>query len=434
VGTIQNIDLEYNLSALGHFKNISGERHTVIASGVVLTQFPMDATASLAVYAEDFLSDVTVNNAGALDMTNAKFSNGTRYADQPGASDKFYVSYRWVEGGRVWGVEDEPATLNAPVSKAVRGAIVAGEVNVRLQRPLTTSNRDNDRGSFRVPLGTGTPFGQSVVAGQRISVDYRVKDWRWIAHDSALTNVPEEIQGQRIQGNLPRSTNLVVRPLDDTIAPYAFLLFSSPELASPLTPAAIQDERPRTAASVTTTMANVNRKTGQVTFETQNPSTSQPYQSPQVRVVYRSLDNWAQQLSVAANSYLLTYGTASTEPWRDSVLNASGTILYFKPSEAGKSVLLSYSYGGGTAATDTQIDGRIMTIDNDLISLPGSSFAVGGRVSRLELTDINGDRLTTPVTSIQKIQGVSIEARTAWLDGNRFSQASTIGYRGAPNQ
>ena len=405
---INNIQ-DFNSSALGHFRQIYGERHVVSASEVVLTQFPIGLnppvatpTTSLRAYREDFLGEVKINSAGALDSTNAKNSDGTPYPTTIPAGTKFYVSYRWIEGGKIWCANEEfQSSLNNSANQSVRAGVtfIAGEIEVRVQTPFTPTNIDNDRGAF---VATG-------LAGKTIALDYAVKDWRWMVHEGIPTITPEEPPATMTK---PRSINLSVRPLDDTESPYIYTLFTSQYPTLP-TPAQFEP----------------NAKAGQVVFDVN----TLPTESPRTRIVYRSLDNWAQQLSVAAKNYLLNFGTSSSiiEPWRDCVLVKSSdrTLLYFAASEAGKSVSISYSYDDASA-TDKVVDGRIFNIKDDILDL--NIPAIGNRVSELELTDINGGALSsgTPLTAIQKIQGVSVQTRTAWIDGTRFNQTSTTGFRG----
>ncbi len=470
LGTIQNVDLEYNQSALGHFRNIVRERHTATANGVVLTQYPFENNTATGVapiiFQEDevtgvrmrILADGTLD--GSLDFsesrlasTNAVFSTTVAPPDThsydpaaPGTvgNTTFYVSYRWLEDlipltppddPRISATTDEPIVYTIdptddPNPKTVQGqrrtagtaiTLVEGEVSVRFRRVIPSPTGPDINGDV----------GRLVLApNQRVSIDYRVRDWRWMVYDGVPTVQPEN--GTATQ----RAINLPVRSLDETKTPFAFTLFPSQNpTVPPENSTTLESDPPE--PNPPTPSDRMKRKTGQIIFDLSTIPVTTPPTAPNARAVYWTLDNWAQQLSVAASNYKLSYTTASSnppEPWRDCVLNLSGTILYFKPSEAGKTVLVTYSYREAGAAEDTQIDGRILTINDDLISLPGSSFAVGGRVSRLELTAINGLPLTTPVTSIRRIQGVSIEARTAWLDGNRFSQASTVGYRGAHTQ
>lgn len=395
IGNIQNLEMDYSQSALGHFKNIVGERHIVPSSPsdpVVLTQFPY---SSIAVYEEDSLTGVTVTKEGTLDFTQA-IQTSTGVAPSLTTQDRAYVSYRWVEGGRVWAVGEEPlVNLTASPLKVSQSlpsrypnpvtSIVAGEVTVRLRKFLGNTPSTN--------AAAGQLELTSAEAGKNISVDYAVPDWRWMVYDG-VPNIASATGTERY-------LNLPVRPLDELKSPaYSYALYPSLTASAP--------------SGVT-----VNPKLGQVNFTTVTSGSK-------ARIVYWTLDNWAQQLSVAARSYLLNYGTASAEPWRDCVL--VGNILHFKPSEAGKSVSVSYSYRASGATTDTEVKNQIMTIDDDIIDIVG-----GNRVSELKLTDITGNELSTPVTAIQQIRGISIQARTAWLNGSRFAQSSLTGYRGVQN-
>lgn len=166
--------------------------------------------------------------------------------------------------------------------------------------------------------------------------------------------------------------------------------------------------------------------------------------SPSLRVAYRTRDAWAHQVSVAPSTYTRsTNGLASSQPWRDFYVG-SDNYIYFHASEAGKTFQLSYKYvdpsvaAPAPASTDKEVNARIFTVEEDIIDLPSTvpltfTPAVGTpprrTVSRARLTDLNGDALTSPVTAITSIEGLSVQIRTAWLEGSRFTQSSLTGYR-----
>jgi hypothetical protein len=184
-------------------------------------------------------------------------------------------------------------------------------------------------------------------------------------------------------------------------------------------------------------------KTGVATFAQPTPAT---VALPQVRVAYRTLNDWTNQISVAARSYKPYYSAYSTTPAEDyrdyywpkssnasnppNLANEPSNVIYFKPSEAGKSVLVSYSYNGGSST----VTDKLFTIDEDMVTSPASvdgSFLVDNKASSLELTDANGAQLgANDVVAVTAVRGVGMQARTAWISGSRFLQTSATIYRG----
>ncbi len=411
----QNI-LDYDRSALGHFKNIVAEPHTVPASQVILTQFPF--VTGFGVYREDTVNGVQLLANGTLDFSNAtRASDGSNLAVPGTPQDTAYVSYRWVENGRFWNVDEERVELSTATPTVFQQSrtaakVVPGEVTVRLRSPITPASSDPDRGRIILTASTSIPVGS------KITVDYKVKDWRWLVYDgfaSSKLDAPA--------ANTTSVVNLPIRNLDSEQPNFLYTTYPS---TSP-TP---------TAETTNTPDPDVIR-TGRIPFTFTPPVTT----PPAVRVVYRTADNWAQQLSVAAKNYTLAYGAStSSDFWRECAISTSGGYLYFHPSEAGKTVQLSYTYGGGAnPAADKVITNRILTIDQDIISPVPSDVPTGfagtdGAVARLQLTDVNGNFLAIAPTSIQKIKGASIQARTAWLDGDRFNQVSSTSFRTGSDQ
>ena len=172
--------------------------------------------------------------------------------------------------------------------------------------------------------------------------------------------------------------------------------------------------------------------------------------SPVARTVYRPLDGWANQLSVAARSYVPYLTTTSTstsyarEPWRQYIwdgFNSAGDngLLYFHSGEAGKSIMVDYEYSlDGT--NFVKVIGQILTINEDLTTtrpapVP-SAFSASGQVASVQFTDSSGQAIspssatTYPrVTAILAVRGVGVRSRVAWLSGARYTQVTMISYR-----
>ncbi len=486
----RNTGENYDATALGHFKSISRELHTVAAGTPtalsVVTRFPYEATPlrPLLVCAEEEVEGARMKADGSLDFTDAtlkstggsfqdptnpSFPLSNRNADVNGklstvGQSVFYVSYDWVENNNIQSVVDEPlifplTTPPAPASSTQtvqgrRGAAikpVLGPVQLRFRRlkyiltanpngsvplppnpPTGAALNDDYRGIVGLPV-PATPQPPIFVAGETVSLDYTVKDWRWLVNNESPSVKPE---GALATENY-RAVNSPIRLFDKDIPLYTLLLDTSPVSPANSQPKNDQKRGEYTAGSAAgdgfppstfgdPLTAPVDVKKGQVIFDLKTMS------SARSRVAYRTLDNWTQQLSVAARNYKPAYaGVLSTpaEPWRDYV-DSDGKI-HFRPGEAGKSVAVSYVYTLG--ATEKEVSNRILQIKERTIPSSGSNsiVAVNNLVAELALTDETGGDLSTgQLKAIRAVKGVSVQARTAWLDGNKYSQASSVVLRG----
>jgi prepilin-type N-terminal cleavage/methylation domain-containing protein len=438
-------------SALKRYRNIVGEKHIVpeptgsALDQIIYTQFPFAGTVTG--YREDSLSGVKIGANGLLDFTNATLdSNNATYA--PTTGDFAYVSYQWLENDRYWGVEEERVVLvtntdQYDVTQAARnpGAVTlfpSGEVKVRLRRqlvspteiPASFSTDDAAVGKVTLTHPTSPPANPPLPlpAGTKISFDYEVKDWRWLVFDS-VPNASSDDPGAPADLRL---VNLPVRQLDNGADEYLFTAYPT-QPVNTIQPVIYSNRDAVYAAR------SVSR-TGTIPFTVPATVTT----APTSRVAYLTLDNWTQQLSVAAKNYTLYYDdtvTPQDEYWRQCVLDANNALLYFHPSEAGKTLLVSYRYTNGTggATTDAVVENQLLTVDTNIItpvptSVPNSFASLEGGVARLQLVTQDGSRLTQSVTAITKIQGVGIQSRVAWLDGDRFTQVVATRLRGGGTQ
>lgn len=477
---------DFDNSALGRFKTISGETHTVSISGTtpyVVAQYPYDT--NVVVCEEDEVDGVIMKDDGRLNFSEAKLkSTGLDFKDSINpafppttASPKiyintnangsfanpgdtvFYVSYTWIENTHIQSTVDEPliypsavATLTQQPPQTVQGRRmnttikpIAGPVQVRFRRlkyvapippntPASPTFRDEYRGIINLSASAAP---NNFIAGETVSIDYTRKDWRWLVSDDSPSVKPENA----LATNNYRVVTSPVRFLDKEQPIYTFLVNQAG-----VTSSGIYQGGTGTPTSTSTTMGfppatfgdAVNFKTGQITFDIANST------SVRSRVTYQTLDNWTHQLSIAARSYKPYYSayiTTPAEPWRDYAYDDKNSVLYFRPSEAGKSVSISYTFNAGA---DVQVNKRVLQISQDIISSTtvNSGVAVNvmvngtltGMVSKLDLTDNSGNPLTgSQVKGIQGVLGASIQSRTAWLDGNKFAQVSSVGFRDVNN-
>ena len=403
---------DFDNSALNRFKYIRREQQVVSqANGISFVLLNHPYTGWARIFREDVIQGVQISGKGELDFTHASNSQGIAFNDtatprqapagETGNDVAYYVSYRWKDGSNIHGVIDEPLILpsgawTGDAGKVARGlidssdSVLAGAVSVRYRHwVLSLVNTSYGERSY-LELGSMTP-------GSTVSIDYSVNDWRNLVTDSGVSNFGP--------------VSLPIKNLDPNVPPVGVFTFyiGATFDAQMLTP-------------------TVDYKKGEVTYPvvaTQSKA--------RARTIYRALDGWTQQLSVAAKSYIPFYvGTQfisgsrpasllPREQWREYYWNGTSS-LYFRASEAGKSVSVSFTDNNGVVVNDA-----ILTIDDDLIDSPNAGFTAG-RVSEAKLVNSAGVEVINPL-SILSIKGLSVQARTAWQDGDRYTQTIVPGYR-----
>jgi hypothetical protein len=309
-----------------------------------------------------------------------------------------------------------------------QNTVIVGGVRVRVKRLIgiaTASAGDDFRGL--VPLTTSSGYapttnGRSPGVGETVSLTYSAKDWRWIATDDSPTRLP---------GNTPasvpdRMVALPMRNIDQDQSPSVFTLLMYPNTTS----GGLNLHRARWDAGTVTgdgnsagspRLLNVDPKSGQVLYEAGDVL------APRARTVAWTLDGWAEQISVAARSYIPSADRLAfeEEPWREYFWSSNSGLLYFRPSEAGKSIMASYERPDATTTTGYRtVIGSILSIDDEIKTGGPPGFAT---YVEAELSDPTG--LPIPASAILSVQGVSVRARTAWIDGDRYMQTIATGYR-----
>lgn len=446
--------LNYGTSAYGHFMHIRGEKARVSPSGNFLI-LNNSCTGVYSVYADDDMRGVQLKSDGTLDFTNARLASDdsavpldTADNNLPGPSPAYrytagtpqvddvmyYVTYGYRDAsGELWRCEDEPFYIpptpaSVPTVQAVNnslGTVIPGEVTLHIRRRLQFS--DTPAVSDELVAGCiSKTAGSGWAANQNVSVDYEVKDWRWM-------NVEGELSRTSYVGddnNVKDLANPTPTPPQEL---YAFDLpikrvddgFEGPGGTVPLYALMWDDTHVDTGKwsvdNPTDIVKDVAYRRGEVALDKNS------FTAPRTRITYRTLDNWAQQTNVAAKSYLLCDAENSLVDERWRYYAVSGSNLYFRPSEAGKTVRVSYTINVG--GTDVQVRDRLVVIEDDLVSgtsLP-AKLQEDSLVSTVELTDLAGNVGT--IKSVQSVRGASIQVRTAWLNGDRFVETSLMGYR-----
>ncbi len=406
---------------------------------------------------------------------------------------KIETDAQLLQGRRLGGSLPAPAPLTG-------SRVIDGPISLRFREQLAPSNVvisddpiiQNTLNNLGILVLTG------VSKDQEVTVDYRINDWRQIVSDGSPSITPESTPtpGSATTPSIPtqrtaREIVLPIKPLSDggdgtTPQPalYSFLSYidHNPTVPDPpfTTLQANGLDVLDNLAALTTTDPNpshnsnnltvdnpfflwaVNRKAGRVVFDINDHKTVSPkdYQILQSRVVYQTLENWAHQISVAPTSYTpfysnslnnvntnanyggITGNVSVAQPWRYYYWESSSSQpgrIFFPPSEAGKTISLSYTYDAN--GTPREINGGVVTINSGWIQASQAPAAA----QPLAIADANGDswlafaepqlnnNTVAPLLSIRAINGISIQARTAWLDGSNFNQVSTVGFRGGKN-
>jgi prepilin-type N-terminal cleavage/methylation domain-containing protein len=430
---------DFDASALGHFRYIYGEPHYIGANQTVFLNRPYDSTggAALAFY-DRTVEGVQIDENGYLDFSHAYLADGNaldapydrqttpfndggirppenssplpsyRRTADPQTNTIYYVSYRWRAASNptvIQGVLEEPISIPADGSWTPN---VSGRV---LPCVINSSNKVIP-GAVRVRMRHGVSVSSSTVGGGVVAVSssvsglfyisYLSKDWREMTNDSAPVNNIVQLPVNGLEENsvfgVLTNSNYTLTPVPST-APYP--------------------------------IAAVDYKKGSVTYSF--PATT----SARVRTMYRTLDGWATQTSVASRAYVPYFADQRTnddlprEPWREYFWPGSGNQLYFHPSEAGKTVFVSYLNTAGDV-----VQGVTLTIgDIELSGVPDAGFfgsgnpivSGQGRVSSVTITNLAGD--PAAVASLLSVQGLSIHARTAWLNADKYNQVIVPAYR-----
>lgn len=444
---------EISASALGRFRYIYGEPHYIGSSQFILLNQPRASRLSddttlpvipVEAFVDETVEGVQISSGGYLDFSNAYLSsspgtafndttNPTRPPDTYRRDDgvKYYVSYRWRECtnspactiySAVKGVLEEPLSIpdngagyNTSTNSRVLATtinslnrVLAGDVRVRLRRTVTAT-----------PITTGDPQNAivsiSASSAGTYYVSYLSSDWRSLVDNST----PAAKSGAA-------STGIVKLPLGNLDDSFGTTGVSSGVLT----------RSDQSASASTLTPTNIDKKKGEIEY------TINTWNGPRVRTIYRALNGWAHQLSVAPRAYYhydvnRTGDDFPREQWREYHWSSTDpTAIYFHPAEAGKTVALSFIDNTGATVNS------VCTVEDNLIDQP-SSVAAGfmgsyldpttnttktnTKVARLFITNAVGANATA--SSILGLQGLSIRARSAWLFNDKYNQVIVPGFR-----
>ena len=456
----ENTQAAFEASALSNlnnagFRRIVGERHRVLANpGNSLSVILNHAYAGVPnFFVEENIVGVKTSNFGVLDFTDARLesdetitlsdttnpatlSTSTTPRNWRNSTLQYYVSYRYLEGTNVAGVEDERIDLSTSTTNRLfqnRGSItqpitqpivVAGEIAMRVRIPLRIVSAATvvafpQTGYVNLPSSSAAAFtcndeiGRPIVANSFLSIDYTVSDWRSLVLDFD-TSTPTSKTLPLIAGTDFRDIKLPVSVLSNQ--PLYAMLFN--KTTTGLTPqSGAIGQWSTTPAPPVFDVNNLSATIGVVSGT-----------NPQARISYQTSRGWAQQISVAAKTYYrfdLARGAAEQERWREYW--SSGSSLYFHPSEAGKTVLVTFRNG------TTTITNQVTPIGRDLQPAPADPLFVGflaapvNRVAVATLTNASGVSITP--SAILSVHGASIRARTAWIENNNYVQEIKEDYR-----
>jgi prepilin-type N-terminal cleavage/methylation domain-containing protein len=422
--------------------------------------------------------------------------------DWRGTDTIYYVTYRWIDtNGRTQGVVDEPLVMDdAVLDQAQRprvllgrspgpasNDIIPGEISIRVKRQLISYNDRNSEGandyeqqitdqapppvpaptdddenaesySIRgyVPLWlNASPPGSAddLMTGSdldynTVSVNYSVRDWRWMINYDSPARVDDVNSLPAGIITLPQRTfdnehllDARSMQIDLNSTVYGLLTNTSGNTTSFDIARWNGDDTytndgrilTDTTAPVEDDKLGVNSRKGIIRYNLQG------FAAPRARTAFWTLDGWAQQLSVAARSYIpfideTSYPSnwrqaAEREAWREYYWAGPGNEeLFFPPTEAGKSVMITFDYVvGGNHTTKSAVFTISDEIDDRPVGVPTTFEAETDKVCRL-LIDVP-EAPGFSVAAILGVRGLSVQSRTAWIDGGRYQQASASGYR-----
>ena len=473
------LESDFDLSALGHFKHIVGERHKVISytdttgpnpviRSFVLLNYayaytdPMATAGNPVVSTAETVEGARVDTDGKLNFDNAIIaSDGGPFTPPLPTTPPtiyLYASYSWQStvGGPLQSIADElvdltrvkdPTTGSMDVKVFHTARVVSGPIDMKVfyLKPLPTTLVPPIVVNADMPFRGYLPVDPAL-KGREVVVDYDVRDWRWLVEDTTATVLTSKLSPVVPQAaiNTARDVKLSVPFLGTPQpAPTPPLPVPTPTpdpdlyaLAMPAPDASNQIFSNALGGKWTPTVGGngvvLDVSSASATYNVDDGS-GNPMIAPRVRTSYWASKGWAQQLSVAASSYY-AYDPARTkvEPWRefywgplsDSTLaGKSDNTLYFHASEAGKTIMVSFLNGTNKVAN------QIVTIGSRIKNAPASvPSGFGSKVAEAILAESNGDPAGA-VTALTSVRGVSVRARTAWQQGSDYTQEVAEMYR-----
>ena len=456
-----------------------------------LTQFPVSVQlqgnppkllpVKPVVSQEVVLNDVRTKPDGTLDFSRTRLDDNDAIVGPytVSAGSMLYVSYRYYNGsGNIWGVREEAIPFNTldlktatakvtPPTGAARtdaarvngsgvivDAIIPEIVEVKLRVYI-------GQGEFGDPADQTDPLPQvadarrglvllpnGLSADRPVILDY-VADWSFLLKDG-VPSAAANATYPAFPPQPPAPTHLVYRqislgtPFIEDQAPvslYSLLIesdtayLSAYGTVSPDPPAI--DRLVRATDAAKPELREDELRSGKVTFIVDEDV------PVRARVAYQTRDNWVQQLSVAANTYK-PFVSGNSEPWRNYGLG-NDSYIYFHAGEAGKTISISYTIldrSGITPVPRSFVD-RPFVIDSTLVNAAGlvpTGFLQGfygrpgdpAQIARVKLTNaVGGDLTPADLISVQAVNGVSVTARTAYINGTQYAQKIDTTTRGA---
>jgi len=351
-----------DLDALDHARWIIGEKHVTSGSGTVVLDFAPVAGGSLTFYREV---------AGTTTPTGAGWTSAMVTLSAPGAAsgDVYRVSYAWRDdSGTTFHVHNyrvnyttTPVALVTPSSS---GILVPGSITVVLEHALTPTLTSD---SYTYGVVTGLPANTEVVAR------YSVRDWRWINDTVTL-----DANG---------TANLLFPGVDDEQPVYVI------DLTTP--------------TNVVTIAAGDTQRDDQRGAVTPSGFAA----GSRVKVIYRTLDEWAVQVYRAPFTYVPPQVWSASTGWTKGLhqqdtyadnqwVGGNNRFLGFRKSSAGRGIVVDYNTASGA------VRGEFHRIPVD----PTPSPVYSGFPFQVQLNN--------PCTEIVQIRGATVRARIYWhVDG-----------------
>jgi hypothetical protein len=431
-------------------------------------------------YKEDAASVARTGDPNATDMERRPPT------EWRGPDTIYYISYRWrdtndttlTDDERVQGVIDEqmvmPPSGSDPYFRVFMGTtpdkdVIDGEVGVRVKRligparvdPGTLAQREGDsiRGYVALPASVPEDLrtessDPETLGYSDVSLNYTVRDWRWLVDDDTPDREGLVTTPIRFYDSEPLAQ--LTPALADPLTPvYSLLTFTNDSGSVRYTrtaPGKWDDDPSTPGGRILDDVGDdkgVDRKLGKIRYDVTPPDAG--FSAPRARTVYWTLDGWAQQISVAARSYLpYVEDRPGREEWREyywegnqaakasAVTQEGRGVIYFPPSESGKSVLVTFEHLDGT---EYKTQSSVLTISDKFDGLNSPTTVaklntawpmmptIGAQARKAEFRNPATGGLYD-VRAILSVQGLSVQSRTAWIENNaRYTQAEAAGYR-----
>lgn len=372
---------------------------------------------------------------GGSDPFTGLPSNARLWFELDSSPRTFVIRYAWSNNGvATWAqVPGSVATLPAATASPATQYqvldlptpyVIPGSVQVRQVLDPSGAGRFGydtslaSLGFLRLP---------QALAGETVSLEYVVDDWRWLSETVSLTiGAGGAIQNTPPNGPVVNnSLALLTSDLDNTVTPLLVLAGTGQQLAAV--------DTTRWGGDPT------QARSGHIPLDPAFTATSLAAGSYETKVYYRRANNWAVVPSLAPASYILAEdavslaGTVANYSVPNHVVEARQTTvgggdyldLLFRPSEAGRSVVVDYQYKDPTSGLQ-QVSGELHVVP--IVSNATSTVVAGAARHYVRLRHPLGAGATAFDSRawVHAVAGVSLRVRVVYNDENMVRSGVSV--------